>query len=69
MKNTGKTETALNKHNYLKHIVIINKKNIYISIENFVFLFVFVLSVNYSQANTRAHSLLLTLPLPMKLRH
>ena len=27
MKNTDKTETGLHKHNYLKHIVIINKKN------------------------------------------
>ena len=53
MKNTDKTETGLNKHNYLKHIVIINKKYIYFSIENFVFLFILVLSVNYSQANTR----------------
>ena len=52
MKNTNNQRKGKDKHEYLKHIVISNKK-VYILIERIVFLFAFVIIINYSPTDIK----------------
>ena len=52
MKNTNNQRKGKTKHEYLKHIVISNKK-VYILIERIVFLFAFVIIINYSPTDIK----------------